>query len=248
MRDNILALTVPIFLRYFPDYKYFCTEIYKLLPLFSQVKYKLQRIKEGKPWIWFNWASMSLGQNFDSVHDFLIFLAKGSYWTATEACWCLSIFERRVRTCITHKLPGFAIGWEFLLLQSSVFWASVQWCWGAFMWAGMRGRGMRKWSTRCQLMVYGEVLESKQDGGGEDLNLSERRYWAYYMCCSWSSPGSGKQLFLLVTLLWSDMAFLCLIFSEVFLWNWIWKTQLVWFILFCEPWNWQYGLFVCVWL
>lgn len=38
-------------------------------------------------------------------------------------------------------------------------------------------------------------------GGGEDLNLSERRYWAYYMCCSWSSPGSGKQLFLLVTLL-----------------------------------------------
>lgn len=27
---------------------------------------------------------------------------------------------------VTHTLPGFAVGWEFLLLLRSVFWASAQ--------------------------------------------------------------------------------------------------------------------------
>lgn len=28
--------------------------------------------------------------------------------------------------CLTHRLPGFANGWQFLFLQCPVFWASVE--------------------------------------------------------------------------------------------------------------------------
>lgn len=173
---------------------------------------------------------------------FSFFFFQGTY-RATEACWYLCSFERRAGTCFTHKLPGFAVGWEFILLQSSVFWANVQWCWGACVQAGMRRGGMRKWSTCCQLMVYSEVSESKQEGE-KKKSLSEILFWVYCMCCSWSSPGGGKKLFLWPTLLWSAWALSpFLIFSEVFLWNWLWKTR--WLILFCELWSWQYGVFMC---
>lgn len=92
--------------------------------------------------------------------------------------------------------------------------------------------------------VQRSFREQTGEGKKKNLNLSEILFWVYCMCCSWSSPGGGKKLFLWPTLLWSAWALSpFLIFSEVFLWNWIWKTR--WLILFCEPWSWQYGVFMC---
>lgn len=76
-------------------------------------------------------------------------------------------------TCVTHKLPGFAVGWEFLLFQNSVSWASIEWCWRASVAASgpARSPGMRKWSTCPRLTVYSEALESKQQGEKESQSI-----------------------------------------------------------------------------
>lgn len=167
---------------------------------------------------------------------------------ATEACWCLCSFERRVGTCVTHKLTGFAVGWEFLLLRSSVFWASVQRCWGVCMRAGMRAARRRNEELKHLPSVDGVQQSFREQTGGEKKsNLSEILFWAYCISVH-GAPRAEVRSFLFYLLLsaqaWAFSLFL--IFSDVFLWNWMWKTQLAWFFLFCEPWSWQYGVFVWV--
>lgn len=161
---------------------------------------------------------MSLGQYFDSVHEFLSLsffffsLKKKKRLNLTEACWCLCSFERRVGTCVTHRLPGFAVGWEFLLLQSSSLLGKCSVALGSVH-ASRRvhSRGMRKWSTCRQLTVYSKVSENKQERK-ENLNLSEILFWAYCISVVHGAPWVEVRSFFFY-LLFSDQAWAFSLFS-----------------------------------